>query len=198
MEFSCTSRASGSGGCLESQHQAARVLYDVFDAAQEENRLPAVDQPVVVRQRDVHHGPDLRSSKRVLEIQSGARPPRSSPDHCEGWRESTVSHVHADCCPCVGGGVNPTRGRTTISSLITTGRFCTLCIPMMADCGGLMMGVDSRLSCVQPRTQLAAAVLIFDLAQGASLRYGAPLNSLALLFLQHCSLTVWDTGASSP
>ena len=48
---------NGSKLPLHVQQQAARVLHNLLDALQEGHRLPAVDQAVVVRQRQVHDGP---------------------------------------------------------------------------------------------------------------------------------------------
>ena len=44
---------------LQAEQQAARVLDLVAHGAEEEDGFPAVDEPVVVRQREVHDRPDL-------------------------------------------------------------------------------------------------------------------------------------------
>lgn len=44
---------------LDIEQQETRVLDDRLHFAQEQDRLAAVDEPVVVRKREVHHRPNL-------------------------------------------------------------------------------------------------------------------------------------------
>ena len=42
--------------CLNFQQQAGRILKRILDRDQEGNRVGAIDDSMVVRQRQVHHG----------------------------------------------------------------------------------------------------------------------------------------------
>ena len=53
-----------SGRGLQVQQQCARVLHRLLDLLQEEDSFSPVNQPVVVGQGHIHHGPDLHLQGR--------------------------------------------------------------------------------------------------------------------------------------
>lgn len=57
---------SGADGGSHVQEQHPGVLYHWLDLAQEGDRFSPVNQTVVVRQGDVHHGTDLHLTEREL------------------------------------------------------------------------------------------------------------------------------------
>jgi hypothetical protein len=43
------------------QQQPWWILDQVFDPYQKQHRIPAIDEPVIVREGDIHHGTDLNA-----------------------------------------------------------------------------------------------------------------------------------------
>ena len=89
-----------------------------------------VDQPVVVGQRKVHDRPDLNLALRAPPQRVNPPPPPPTHTHTH------TNHHTATTSP----QARTTMPGATLTST-ATGRIFVACIPRIADCGGLMIGV---------------------------------------------------------
>lgn len=64
----------GTGFLLKVQEEDSGILYCCLDFAEESHSLSAVDQPVIIRQGHIHHGPHLHLQRREADrfVCSGA------------------------------------------------------------------------------------------------------------------------------
>lgn len=76
----CVYALGGSCGgvaALQVEQQHAGILHRCLDLAQESHRLSAINQPVIVGQCHVHHGPDL-DLKGENKMSTGALSPTTA------------------------------------------------------------------------------------------------------------------------
>ena len=114
---------------LHAQQQPARVLHQFLDAHEEADSFAAVNQTVVVRERHVHHRPN----DHLGTIETHAR-------------ATALVHARPSLSPRARGCDCGAARRTC--PFTATGRSLTACMPRIADCGMLMMGVPMR----EPKT----------------------------------------------
>ena len=106
-----SSRPSSCPSALEVQQHAARVLHHLLDVLQEGDRLPPVDQAVVVRQRDVHHGAGHDLGGRGFYDRGGGQ---GMSARRGGWREDGERETAKVCGEAGVYAHTPTCGKTPI------------------------------------------------------------------------------------
>ena len=104
---------------LEVEEESSWILNLLFDSLQERNGLTSVNHAVIVCKSNVHHWSDLNFNPWVVIFQS-------------------FFSVFKEFCPS--GTINE-KFLTSTLPLTATGRSKVPCIPKIADCGGLMIGV---------------------------------------------------------
>lgn len=112
----CGLKKKKKKGTSHVQKQHSRIFHHCFDLPQKGDSFSAVNEPVVVSQRHIHHWSNLN------------------------LLEHKVVLLHSWVCNIL--NINDSCFLTF--PLITTGLSKMPCIPRMADCGGLMMGVPNN------------------------------------------------------